>query len=185
MNIRRATVSDAEAVAKVQVRSWQWAYRGLLPDDYLRGMSLDLEWRIEQHARRLAHPTPDERTWVLEASGQVVGFASTLPCRDEDEGPEVGEVGALYLAPEVASVGLGRRLFEHAVDDLADRGYAQATLWVLESNTRARRFYEAAGWAFDGTTKTEEMQGATLRQVRYRRRLAGARRLRVLKRPAT
>src|SRR5579884_753846 len=33
--VRRATFRDAGAIAALHVRSWQWAYRGLLPDAYL------------------------------------------------------------------------------------------------------------------------------------------------------
>jgi len=44
-----------------------------------------------------------------------------------------------------------------------------AILWVLESNRRARRFYEIAGWIPDGDAKTENRpDGIQLREVRYR-----------------
>ena len=38
LTVRRATPEDAAGVAGVHVRSWQVAYRGLLPDDYLDGL---------------------------------------------------------------------------------------------------------------------------------------------------
>jgi hypothetical protein len=37
----------------------------------------------------------------------------------------------------------------------------------LQSNERARRFYESSGWQADGTTKTEQMGAATVRELRY------------------
>jgi hypothetical protein len=43
-------------------------------------------------------------------------------------------------------------------------------LWVLEGDARARRFYEIAGWVADGTERTSEVFGVTVREVRYRRR---------------
>jgi len=42
---------------------------------------------------------------------------------------------------------------------------------VLEGNTRARRFYELAGWIPDGAEKDDDMAGTTIREVRYRREL--------------
>jgi len=45
----------------------------------------------------------------------------------------------------VIGIGVGRALFAHAVDELLSRGYGPLTLWVLEDNVRAQRFYEAAG----------------------------------------
>jgi hypothetical protein len=41
-------------------------------------------------------------------------------------------------------------------------------LWVLETNTRARRFYESGGWRADGSSKTANSRGFPLVEVRYR-----------------
>ena len=38
MTVREAQPRDAAEVAGVHVRSWQVAYRGLFPDDYLDGL---------------------------------------------------------------------------------------------------------------------------------------------------
>ena len=43
-------------------------------------------------------------------------------------------------------------------------------LWVLPANARARRFYEIAGWAADGSERTMEVLGVVVPEVRYRRR---------------
>lgn len=165
MTIRQATKIDARAIAEVHVHSWQWAYRGLLPDDYLDRLSVD--GRTRAHAERLAAET-EGRTWVAEQEGQIVGFVTAGPSRDPDAAPQTGEVGAIYLRREATGKGIGRALFAHAIRDLRQCGYRQATLWVLDTNLGARRFYERAGWIADGTTKTEERPGALLREVRYR-----------------
>jgi ribosomal protein S18 acetylase RimI-like enzyme len=146
------------------VLSWQWAYRGLLPDDYLDRLSI--ERGAEVHTRRLTTET-EGRTWVAEQEGQVLGFAITGPSRDPDASPRTAQIMAIYLRPEATGQGIARALFVHAVLDLWQRGYEQATLWVLENNVRARRFYEKAGWVTDGTTKTEEWAGVSLHEVRY------------------
>ena len=49
-------------------------------------------------------------------------------------------------------------------------GFDETVLWVLPANARARRFYEIAGWACDGTERTMEVQGVVVPEVRYRRR---------------
>jgi hypothetical protein len=56
-----------------------------------------------------------------------------------------------------------------ALDHLAEAGFTSAILWVLTTNDRARRFYEAGGWRRDGTERTEHMSGARVDEVRYRR----------------
>ncbi len=165
--IRSATVEDAPAIASIHVRSWQWAYRGQLPDDYLDRMSETLDRRIERRRAELANLPPEARWWVAEQDGKIVGFAITGPSRDADMPPKTGEVELIYLLPEAAGKGVGRALFAHAVADLRERGYERAMLWVLESNARARRFYEAAGWRADGANKTEEWPGVVLHEVGY------------------
>jgi ribosomal protein S18 acetylase RimI-like enzyme len=58
-----------------------------------------------------------------------------------------------------------------ALDRLVSAGFSEATLWVLDSNARARRFYEAGGWSADGAQKRDEDRGFPVTQVRYRKPL--------------
>lgn len=165
--IRPQRPDDAEALVDVHLRSWRWAYTGLIADDYI-----DLLWsqraeRVERTRRTIAEAKPDERHWLAERQGEVVGLAFAHTSADPDAEPGTADVGAIYLAPEAVGQGLGRALFGYAVEDLRARGFARATLWVLESNARARRFYEAAGWRPDGGSKVEERPGASRHEVRY------------------
>lgn len=45
------------------------------------------------------------------------------------------------------------------------------TLWTLELNQRARRFYERAGFELDGARKQLTIAGVELWEVRYRKEL--------------
>ena len=166
MRIREAEPKDAQAIAEVHVRSWQAAYRGQLTDDYLDGLSV--EERLEQHRRSLEEPRAEWRTWVVDDGGRVAGFAVTGPSEDADADRSTGEVYAIYIEPDRVGTGIGRDLFEHAVEDLRARGFTAATLWVLETNERARRFYEVAGWRTDGTETTERVDCEMRPTIRYR-----------------
>ncbi len=42
---------------------------------------------------------------------------------------------------------------------------------MLDTNVRAQRFYEAAGFAPDGAVKVDDTRGFPLRELRYRRSL--------------
>ena len=77
---------------------------------------------------------------------------------------------AIYVDPAAWSTGAGRALMEHAEAELI-ASYDEATLWVLDDNPRARRFYELAGWETDGERKAEERWGVRAPEVRYRKRL--------------
>lgn len=165
--IRPATTADAQAIAELHVRAWQWAYKDLLSADYLAGLSLTLDRRVERFETTIAQMPAHTRTWLIEQAGSLAGFALTAPSRDSDASPATAEVQAIYLAPEAIGKGIGRTLFAHAVEDLRQRGYQEAILWVLANNQRARTFYEAAGWTPDGAHRTEERPGILLDEVRY------------------
>ena len=53
----------------------------------------------------------------------------------------------------------------------ATAGFTQATLWVLESNARARQFYAKGGWVEDGAVTQDDSHGFPISEVRYRRQL--------------
>ncbi len=111
---------------------------------------------------------PASGAFVLEDHGEVLGFAHIAPSRDEDAGENVGELTAIYVAREFWGSAGSDMLLERAVAGLRDAGFSEATLWVLGTNVRARRFYESAGWAPDGTTKVDKRDGFELPEVRYR-----------------
>lgn len=170
-HIRAATPSDAEQIASVHVRSWQAAYRGLLPQDYLD--QLDPAGRLPRWRRTLREIDP-ARDGVIVAvrNGRICGATWFGPTRDTDTDPaEVGELIGIYLLHEAWGKGLGRTLMTAVVEQLTASGYTQATLWVLESNARARRFYGKAGWAEDGAVKQDDRLGFSITEVRYRRQL--------------
>jgi GNAT superfamily N-acetyltransferase len=166
--IRLATVEDAEVLAAVQVRTWQVAYRGQIPQEYLdqrdpvRRQQGWLEWFG-------GNPAPAAVFVVEHEADGVVGFINVAPSRDVDTDPRlVGEVQAVYVLPEYWGEGAGRLLMEAALRRLRESGYEEVVLWVLATNERARRFYEAAGWQADGSTKTDASRGFPLVEVRYR-----------------
>ena len=165
VTIRDATIADAHAIAEVHVASWRWAYRDLLPEAVLVGLSVDA--RAEMWSSLLGDP--DERSVVLVAveDAAVVGFASAGPSRDSDAPGWEAEVFSLYLVEHVTGRGLGRELFAALAAALRDRGFERATLWVLEANERTRRFYEAAGWRLDGGHDRYEIEGRGYPELRY------------------
>jgi GNAT superfamily N-acetyltransferase len=169
--VRRARPADAAPLAVVHVRSWQGAYRGLLPQEYLDG--LEPADRTDRWRRALERDNwPAAGCLVAVSDSEVAGFVNFGPTRDTDpSGSRVGEISAIYVLPEAWGTGLGRGLMTAALSQLGAGGYEAAALWVLESNVRARRFYARAGWTPDGSAKQEEIGGAPVTEVRYRRPL--------------
>ena len=164
--VRHAVEADAEAIAALHVRAWQWAYRGLLPAAFLEGLGKQVGRREQMWRRQLSEAQPDRRVWVAERSGKIIGFCNATPAQNGELA--TAELHTLYLDPAVVGTGVGAALMRHALTDLRARGYGAVVLWVLNTNARARRFYEKGGWRTDGAEKTEEIWGTPVQQVRYR-----------------
>ena len=165
--LRPATPNDASVLAQLHVAAWQWAYRGLVDADHLA--SLDPVTRTPIWAERLSSALA--RTVAAERAGRIVGYVTFGAAQDTDATPAVGQVFAIYLDKSVQGTGVGRALMVHALQALAAEGRTEATLWVLETNTLARTFYERGGWRTDGATQEEHVGNTSLREVRYRRAL--------------
>jgi GNAT superfamily N-acetyltransferase len=157
MLVRAAGPEDAEAIAAVHVRAWQAAYAHVFPPERLA--ALDEAARARHWREGLASD------WTALVIDDASGFASVGPSRDV-EGE--GELYAIYVHPEHWGTGRGRVLMDAALAALRADGFEEATLWVLDDNPRARRFYEAAGWETDGATKEDEFLDTRVREVRYR-----------------
>jgi GNAT superfamily N-acetyltransferase len=167
VTVRPATVEDADEIGRVQVETWRAAYSGLMPEEAVA--AFDVEARRQMWRDGLARePRPGSATFVADADGGIVGFASLGAAREEDG---VGELYAIYVASGSWGTGAGRALIERAEEALRRSGFGEAMLWVLEGNERAERFYRAAGWEHDGGRKTDDFQGAEVTELRYRKPL--------------
>ena len=167
MELRRAEPADAIAVARVHVRSWQAAYRKLMPDDYLDQL------RPEDRAKKYDFGNLDPirpQTIIATESGGIRGFATTAPAQDSNMS-DYGELCALYVDPDHWGRGIGVALVSAARARLFDLGFRNAILWVLVGNVRAERFYRRDQWTPDGGQRTEERWGFKVNDVRYRRNL--------------
>lgn len=160
IRVRPAREDDALNIACVHVRSWQTAYRGILPDSFLD--ALEPQSR-EERWREALRPSAEGRfTFVAEAPvnarsgdnhltcGEIVGFATGGPERDGIEAGGAryeGEIYGLYLLQEYRRHGIGRRLVAAAVEVLLRRGQRSIVIWALQDNRPARAFYEQLGGA--------------------------------------
>lgn len=148
--VRAAAPVDAETLGDVSGRAWEATYRGMIPDAALDEWidTAHQSWRDAFSGQAAETPW---RCWVADRSGTVVGYATTSPARDNWLTPPegAGELTNLYLEPEAIGTGLGRMLYQHAVDDLRRRGFDPLVVWAFRDNGRAIRFYERMGLAID------------------------------------
>jgi ribosomal protein S18 acetylase RimI-like enzyme len=167
--VREATAEDVTAIARIRIDSWRATYAGIVPAPILERM--DLARNEAWIAGRIAEPG-DRTTLVVEnMAGDVRGYALAAPCVDEDAAG-LGEIEAIYLAPEARGSGLGLPLLEAAAEALRAGGFGAAVLWVLTDNLGARRFYERSGFQRDGAARTLDFDGTPIEEIRYRRALS-------------
>ena len=156
--IRVADPADAAAIATVHVRSWQAAYRGLMPDHALA--TLSIAERERWWARLLSDPPPRTALLVATASSaSVVGFCGAGPSLDPAATGDDGQLYTIYLLRRYWRRGIGSKLHTAALHRLAGLGFRRAELWVLETNTRAIEFYRRVGWRADGTRQVDRGPG--------------------------
>ena len=164
--LRPAADDDLRAVGALHFRSRAAAYAGFLSPEALAYGSPEAmgEWWAE----RWKWEREDHRLTVAIVGGTLAGFTYLGP--SEDDG--VGLLCAIHTDPAYVGTGVGRALMLDALPALARLG-DRAVLWVLADNIRARRFYERGGWVADGTTRTEEIGGEPVAQLRYGLSLPG------------
>ena len=161
--IRDARLEDAAELARVHVISWQTAYRGLIDQGFLDAM--DVAARIENWDRILRQH--QGRVLVAEAADGVAGFCTVGLSTDLGW----GEVYSIYLDPGHWGVGLGRDLLDAGEQALSADGHGRALLWVLDTNQRARAFYERQGWVVGKPIRIEYIGGRDVNEVRYEKSL--------------
>ena len=176
MLLRPAQPEDALAVAGVHVRSWQAAYRNILPDEYLNQL------RPEDRAAKYDFATRDplkpqtivaveeEMNPAIHRSAIIMGFATVMPVTDS-EMPGYGELCALYIDPQQWGQGIGVALLSAARAQMLEQGLRHAILWVLTGNVRAERFYQHHGWAADGIRRKATVWDIEVDEIRYARPL--------------
>ena len=147
IQLRDAVAADGTAIARIKVATWRAAYRGLLPDAVLDALDEDAE--AAEWGAYVGAPPPGGRLRVADHDGVVVGYARVEPSPDADAAG-AGEVAGLYVDVPWWGRGIGRALLADAVAGLRAAGHDEIVLWHFVGNERARRAYEAAGFAPDG-----------------------------------
>ena len=166
IKIRKATIEDVPDIARVHIRSWQAAYRGIVSDKFLNNISV--EERIDTWKKRVA----DKNIKVLVAvtDRRLAGWASLGKPRDTAPAGWA-EIWNIYLDPDFYRMGIGTRLMKSAVAELRRKKFTSAYLWVIEENTNARAFYEKLGYQADGTQKMIDWAGQNFVELRYSKNL--------------
>ena len=165
--VRSAAPRNAKAIAEIHVATWQAAYQGLIPDEFLKAMTVEKRLAYWREAIEFSDP----QILVALDADKVIGFVGYDRSRDAGTKSTVGEIWAQYVMPEHWRQGVGLALWDGARDGLKDEGCTQVTLWALVANERALQFYEqAAGFKREmPSLRTTAFGAIKLEEIRLKR----------------
>ena len=164
--VRDATPRDAGGIARVYVDSWRETYAGLLPDQFLIGLSVPkltrqmryrIDW-IRRNSRAL------DMYLVAFDEREVVGFADCGPSRTPSLGQKV-EIYTLYVDPNYLDRGVGKTILTEAMGRFLDANATSMIIWALEKNPY-RHFYSAVGGKLVAEREGNHW-GRNLREIGY------------------
>ena len=132
--IRKAKQDDLNRIAEIEVFNYRLKFYPIfLDDEFYFG-----ELQVPNLAKRYADSLKDIRVWD---DGVVKGFILV----------QDGEVKNLFVEPVLLGHGIGAGLLEYAVEHLGAQ-----TLWALEQNDGAIRFYLRHGFRLTGERQLED-----------------------------
>ena len=154
------TEEHFRAMSLIHALGWRDAYEDAVPADFMAREITDDRW-VEvfrrNHEEDLCHG-------LLLYSGDIpVSCINFGPARVTNYNPGNictfdnaayqgwGEITSFYTHPDHRGHGYGGLLMEEALRRLKAEGYQDAFVFVLRENEKARRFYAAHGFAWDGT----------------------------------
>ncbi len=136
MSVRLATPDDAEQIAPLVERYWQ--FESIAGFDRLRITAL--------LASLLSEPQRGA-CWVIEAQGRLCGYLLAVFMFSLEHGGLMAEIDELFVTDEMRSTGAGARLLAQAERDLAERGLVRLQLQLGTGNHRGRLFYVRHGFS--------------------------------------
>jgi len=163
LELKRAQLADAAAIAKVHVSSWKTTYHGIIDEVYLSLLSVAN--REKQWEKILTGSNEFHSCWVAEQNECVVGFASAGKSREALSAFDA-ELYAIYLLEDSARQGTGSLLFKRVLSDCIQNGFLSMIVWVAEKNP-SRRFYENLGGKLLPLRKADKFGESEIVEVAY------------------
>lgn len=160
--IRYADLNDGKILGEIHSKSWKVAYKNIVPNEILNNITPNKRQKYFEKALIEGW----EEDAIIFKDKKALGLICIGKCRDIDKVGFYGEIRGIYLLPEYWNMGIGSELINWGLSELKKRNYNKATLWVLEDNLNARRFYKKIGFERDGAVK-EITIGKTLNEYRY------------------
>lgn len=147
--IKELTYDTISDYMKVNTKSWQETYRGIINDEFLDKINNEIDNNIKKQQDKFYTESTTYQRYILYVHGKAVGMFSIDKCR-LDQYPNAGEIVSLYLLNEVKRQGYGKQMFKYALEQLQKRGYSHAVVCCLKLNP-TNEFYKHMGCKYIST----------------------------------
>ena len=165
ITIRLAIPADTLDMAEVLMRSWEIAYRDIIPADFIREKNAT---RPELYKRVITNENTTD--YVIQYNEKTIGIMKIAPPDYGDISDNYYDLHALYLHPDYFNQGIGTQAMDFAFDKARSLNKAVIVLWVLEDNANAIKFYKKCGFTANGEQR-EFNYGKPLTAIRMRKEL--------------
>lgn len=170
------------AMSHIHALGWRDTYKGYVPDEYMAREITDDRWTevfrnnyLSQNGVRglLLFRGDTPVSCVNYCKARKTNYNTGDICTfDNAAYAGWGEIASFYTHPAERGKGYGGLLFEEALRRLKAEGFRDAFVFVLRENEKARRFYAAHGFSWDGTkAEIPFPPDAVCVDLRYVRRL--------------
>lgn len=146
VNIRPATVSDAEVLADLARRTFHDTFAAT-NDPTDMALYLSRAYGLDQQTRELSDR--DITTFLVEEGGEAIAYAQLRAGHVPEcvTGPKPLELWRFYVLREWHGRGIAGPLMNRVMAAARDQGAVTLWLGVWERNDRAHAFYEKCGFA--------------------------------------
>lgn len=140
INIRKAIYSDCSNLSKLKREIWETTYRGIFPDEKIDN------YDYEKNQKRFKGFIDNEKQelYVVENNNELVGYTEFgepfRPFEDYEQ-----EIGLFYIRKDYQRRGIGKKLFNLALDYIRGTGVSKFFISCHKYNTNAQEFYKKMG----------------------------------------
>ncbi|MBO5348307.1 MAG: GNAT family N-acetyltransferase [Clostridia bacterium] len=162
--IEKLNIENVEYYARVNALAWKQSYKGIVNDDFLELINTEPE--IQKTIANLKEGLNDSsRRFLIKYNDEYVGLIRVRKTK-YDKYSECGELGALYLLDSVKGKGLGKILFNKAINELKNMNYNKMILGCLSENP-SNDFYKHMGGELVNTNPLTLPNGQKLKENLY------------------
>jgi len=141
------TIVHLHGVVYAQERHWDSTFEGYVAEGLARFA--------------LSHDPRDDRLWVAEANGGIVGSIGVV-----EHSASEAQLRWFLVHPAWRGRGLGRRLLNKALEFCRERRFGSVFLWTTSDLDAAAHLYQQAGFR-KTEEKTYRAWGQTVTEERY------------------